>query len=206
MADVTVKILTPATEEALMTIDELKKALVITSSTPATDDQWEWLIDANSAAIVGILNRTLAYEEVEETWRDVQNGQRIYLSHFPVKADDIQSVTTAGDVMLNYELEEDSGKLQIFNNYKEDVVVRYWGGYNLPDEAPMELKQCIVLMAATWKAQLAMVQVTGVRMISHKEARVMFHTPTTGGTKGGGESGVPPSVAAILEGFTRYWI
>jgi hypothetical protein len=208
MADVTVKIITPAEEHALITIDELKTALGVTTSTPATDAQWSWLIDINSAAIVGLLNRSLAYEEVQETWRGVQNGERVYLSHFPVKADDIESVTTAGNVMLAYELEEDSGKLQIFTGYQEDVVVTYSGGYNLPDEAPMDLKQCIVLMAATWKAQLAMVQVTGVRMISHKESRVMFHTPTnTASAPGSGSSaGVPSAVEAILEGYTRYWV
>ena len=180
----------------------------MSSRTSTTDAQWKWLIDVNSAAIVGLLNRTLAYEEVQETWRGVQNGQRVYLSHFPVKADEIESVTTKGGDCLDYELEEASGKLQIFTDYSEDVVVTYWGGYHLPDDAPMELKQCIVLMAATWKAQLAMVQVTGVRMISHKESRVMFHSPvTTGSTQSAGPSaGVPPSVEAILQGFTRYWI
>lgn len=205
MADVTLEILTPAASFSLMTIDELKTALGITAATPATDAQWEWLIESNSVAISGLINRVIAYEELKETWRDVQNQQRIHLSHFPVVAADIQSVTTHGGTRLDYELEEASGKLQIFADYKEDVVVTYSGGYKLPDDAPMDLKQCCVLMAATWKAQLAMVQVTGVRMIAHKEARVMFHTPTTGGPKGGGGAGVPPSVEAILTGYTRFW-
>ena len=206
MADVTLKILTPAESFSLMTVDELKIALGITTSTPATDAQWEWLIESNSVGIAGLINRVIAYEELIETWRDVQNRQRIYLSHFPVVEADIQSVTTNGGDRIDFEFEEASGKLQIFNNYQEDVVVTYSGGYKLPDEAPADLKQATVLMAATWKAQLAMVQVTGVRMISHKEARVMFHTPTTGGGIGVHGSGVPPSVEAILTGYTRFWI
>ena len=206
MADVTVKIITPADSFALMTLDELKTALGVTISTPATDDQWTWLIESNSAAIAGLINRTLAKEEVEETWRCL-DARRVYLTHFPVKAEDIASVTTNGTDRIDYELEEASGKLSIFTNRQEPIVVHYTGGYDLPDEAPMELKQAVVMMAATWKAQLAMVQVTVVRMISHKDARVMFHKPTSSSTGGGGAGqGVPPAVEAILEGYTRYWI
>lgn len=208
MADVTVNIITPATEFAMMTLDEMKKALGISSSTQVSDDQWDWLIDVNSATISELCNRVFAKEEVEETWREVQNQQRIFLTHYPVKAADIQSVTTNGGTQLDYELEEQSGKLQLFNGFAEPVVVHYTGGFLLPDEAPLPLKQACVLLSATWKAQLAMVQVTGVRMIAHKEARVMFHTPTTGSTGGstGRWSGVPPSVESILVQYTRFWV
>jgi len=206
MADVTVKILTPADSFDLITLAELKTALGVSTIDPTADAQWQWLINSNSVAIADLINRTLAKEKVEETWRDVQNQQRIYLSHFPIVAADIQSVATGGGVRLDYELEEESGKLQVFTSFKEPVVVTYTGGYDLPVDAPEDLKQCCVLMAATWKAQLAMVQVTGVRMIAHKEARVMFHTPTTGGTGGGGARGVPDAVDAILTGYTRFWV
>ena len=40
MADVTVKIITPATNFALMTLAELKTALGAPTGTPATDEQW----------------------------------------------------------------------------------------------------------------------------------------------------------------------
>jgi hypothetical protein len=207
MADVTVKIITPATEFALMSLDELKTALGAPTGTAASDAQWEWLIDANSATISELCNRVFAKEEVEETWRDVQNGQRIYLTHYPVAATDIQSVMTNGGDRLDYELEETSGKLQIFTNFAEPIVVHYTGGFLLPDDAPLPLKQALTLMSANWKAQLAMVQVTGVRMIAHKEARVMFHTPTTGGTGGGSSvAGVPAAVESILSQYTRFWV
>src|SRR5882672_4743043 len=207
MADVTVKILTPATVFDLMTLDELKQALGISVSTQVSDDQWEWLIESNSATIAELCNRVFAKEEVEESWRDLVN-RRVFLTHYPVKAADIQSVTTNGNVRLDYELEEASGKLSIFTDQAEPIVVTYTGGFDLPDEAPMPLKQACILLSATWKAELAMVQVTGVRMIAHKESRVMFHTPTTGGTGGGTGrwSGVPPSVESILVQYTKFWV
>ena len=205
MANVTVKILTPATSFALMTLDELKIALGAPTGTTVSDQQWEWLIDANSATISELCNRVFASEEVEESWRDLVN-RRVYLTHYPVKAADIQSVTTNGTDRLDYELEEASGKLSIFTDPAEPIVVTYTGGFELPDEAPMPLKQALTLMAANWKAQLAMVQVTGVRMIAHKEARVMFHTPTTGAAGHTGPwAGIPPAAESILTQYCRFW-
>jgi hypothetical protein len=204
MADVSVKILTPADSFALMTLAELKTALGAPTGTPATDDQWTWIIEANSATISEWCNRVFAKEEVEETWRCL-GSRRVYLSHWPVLAEDIVSVTTNGEDRIDYELEEASGKLSIFTARNEPIIVHYTGGYKLPDDAPLALKQALTLMAASWKAQLAMVQVTGVRMISHKESRVMFHTPTLGGTAAN-RLGVPASVEAVLSAFTRYWV
>ena len=205
MADVTVRVITPATSFAFMTLDELKVALGAPSGTTATDEQWQWMIEANSATIAEICNRVFAKEEVEESWRELVNN-RIFLTHYPVKEADIQSVTSNGVDQIDWELEEASGKLQFFGR-SEPVTVRYTGGFVLPDETPMPLKQAAVLMAANWKAQLAMVQVTGVRMIAHKEARVMFHTPSTGSTGGTTSSGgVPPAVESILSQYTRFWV
>ena len=207
MADVTVNVITPATEFDLMTIDELKTALGAPTGTDASDAQWSWLITANSQTIAEFCNRVFAKEEVMESWRDLVN-RRVFLTHYPVKADDIQSVTTGGNDRLDYELEEASGKLSIFTDQREPIVVHYTGGFTLPDEAPWPLKQALTLMTANWKAQLAMVQVTGVRMIAHKEARVMFHTPTaatTGGGSGPG-AGLPSAVESILSQYTRFWV
>lgn len=206
MADVTVKIITPATEFSFMTLDELKVALGAPTGTPATDAQWDWLIDVNSATIAEFCNRVFAKEEVEESWRELIN-HRVFLTHYPVKQADIQSVTTAGLDQLDWELEEASGKLSLFSNQSEPIIVTYTGGFVLPDEAPLPLKQALTLMAANWKAQLAMIQVTGVRMIAHKEARVMFHTPTaTAAGATGAHGGLPPAVESILSQYTRFWV
>ena len=209
MADVTVKIITPATSFAFMTLDELKVALGAPSGTTTTDEQWQWMIEVNSATIAEMCNRVFAKEEVQESWREIVNN-RVHLTHWPVKEADIVSVTSHGDDQIDWELEETTGKLQFFNQ-SEPITVHYTGGFELPDEAPMPLKQATVLMAANWKAQLAMVQVTGVRMISHKESRVMFHSPTSGGSSGGSGGagsggGVPPAVESILSQYTRFWV
>ena len=208
MADVTVNIITPATEFDLMTLDELKVALGAPTGTPASDAQWQWLITANSLTIAEFCNRVFAKEVVEESWRDLVN-RRLYLTHYPVVAEDIQSVTTAGNVRLDYELEELTGKLSIFSDVAEPVVVTYTGGFDLPDDAPWPLKQALTLLSANWKAQLAMVQVTGVRMIAHKEARVMFQTPTSGergGNTTGPGAGLPSAVESLLQQYTRFWV
>ena len=93
MADVTVNVITPADSYALMSLTELKTFLGVATSDPVSDAQWQMMIDTNSATISELCNRVFAKEEVEETWRDVQNGQRIYLTHYPVVAADIESVT-----------------------------------------------------------------------------------------------------------------
>jgi hypothetical protein len=206
MADVTVNVITPADSYSLMTLDELKIALGAPTGTDVSDAQWQWLIDINSATISELCNRVFAKEEVEESWRDLVN-RRVYLTHYPVKASDIQSVTTNGTDRLDYELEEASGKLSLFTDQTEPIVVHYTGGFLLPDDAPLPLKQATVMLAASWKAQLAMIQVTGVRMIAHKEARVMFHTPANIAPGAGGtHPGIPPSVDALLMQYTRLWV
>jgi hypothetical protein len=207
MADVTVKILTPATSFALMTLDEAKTMLGITTSTAASDEQLQMLIDANSSTVSTLCNRVFAKEEVRETWRCL-GSRRVYLTHWPVKETDIESVTTNGADRLDYELEEGSGKLSIFTDRSEPIVVTYTGGFALPDEAPDALKQACSLMVAMSKAEAAAVALTGVRMIAHKESRVMFHTPTTGsgGGSGGGISGVSKTVDALLGHYIRHWV
>ena len=207
MADVTVKILTPADSFALMTLDELKTMLGITSSSTANDEQLEMLIDANSSVISTLCNRVFAKEEVRETWRCL-GSRRVYLTHWPVKEADIESVTTNGTERVDYELEEGSGKLSIFTDRQEPIVVHYTGGYLLPDEAPDALKQACSLMVVTSKAEAAAASLTGVRMIAHKEARVMFHTPTSGSGGGGGSAtGVSSkTVEGLLGHYIRHWV
>jgi hypothetical protein len=49
----------------------------------------------------------------------------------------------------------------------------------------------------------------GIRSISHKESRVMFHVPSESaatGTKAGGDSPAMMTVKNLLSHFTRYWI
>jgi hypothetical protein len=209
MADVTVKILTPATETDLISLDELKIALGLPSGAGATDPQLEWLIDVGSSTISTLCNRVFAKEKVQETWRDL-DSRRAYLTHWPVKEGDIESVTTNGLDRLDWELEEGSGKLSIFTDRQEPIVVTYTGGYVCPDEVPDALKQACALIVSTSKAEQAAAALTGVKMIAHKEARVMFHTPSSGGSSSGGNSGSSSATTKTVEGllghYIRHWV
>jgi hypothetical protein len=207
MADVTVKVLTPADDFKLMTLAEAKTALGINDA--ASDEQLTWLIEVNSAVVSEMANRVFARQKVRETWRE-QGTRRCFLTHWPVKEDDIESVTTAGLANIDWELEEGSGKLSIFSSHNEPVVVTYTGGFDLPQEAPYALKHCCSLLVGASKSEQASAALTGVRMISHKESRVMFHNPSSGGSSGnsGGSvsSQAKETVANLLGHYTRLWV
>jgi hypothetical protein len=206
MADVSVNVITPAESYALISLEELKIALGIAAADTANDAQLEWLIDTNSSMISTWCNRVFAKEEVVETWRDTV-GRRVHLTHWPVKAADITSVTTDGDVRLDYELEEDTGKLSIFTARDEPIIISYTGGYLLPDEAPMALKQAAALLVSTSRTEQAAASLTGVRMISHKDSRVMFHSPTSGGGNGSSASSAQTQarVESLLSRYVHHW-
>ena len=87
MADVIIKILTPATEFDLMTKEELKIALGIDVADVSQDPALEQAIDHYSALIAELCNRTFAKEKLSETWRELQS-RRVFLSHYPVKTAD----------------------------------------------------------------------------------------------------------------------
>jgi len=206
MADVTQKILVPATSHALISLDELKTAL---GGESGNDEQMQWLIDTQSAVIARMCNRIFAKETLIETWREL-GDRRLYLTHWPVKEADIASVTTNGSDRLNdWELDEREGKLSIFTGRTEPIRIEYTGGYELPDEAPLPLKQAVALMVNTSKSEAAAASLSGVRMISHKESRVMFHSPTSGGSSGGSStttSQAQDTVKALLGHYVKHWI
>jgi hypothetical protein len=209
MADVTVKILEPATNTDLISLDELKVALGLPAGDTSGDPQLEWLIDVGSSTVSTLCNRVFAKEKVQETWRCL-GSRRVYLTHWPVKEEDIESVTTNGVDRIDYELEEGSGKLSIFTARNEPIIVTYTGGFVCPDEVPDALKQACALIVSTSKAEQAAAALTGVRMIAHKESRVMFHSPTSGGSSGGssnaGNSNTRDTVKALLFHYTRFWV
>jgi len=209
MADVTQKILVPAESHALISLDELKIATGMSAQDTASDEQLQWLIDTQSAVIARLCNRIFAKETLVESWREL-GDRRLYLTHWPVKEADIQSVTTNGTDRLDWELDEREGKLSVFTARNEPVVVEYTGGYSLPDEAPLPLKQAVSLLVSTSKSEQAAASLTGVRMISHKESRVMFHSPTSGGSSGGSSSGTSSqakdTVVALLSHYVKHWI
>jgi hypothetical protein len=214
MADITVKVLTPATSFAFVSLDEVKTFLGLTTTT-TEDAQLELMIDIASATIMRICNRVFAKEKVQESWREVGNG-RLYLTHWPVDEADIESVIIGGGTdpldPFGYELEEDSGKLSNYANggwSAPPTVVTYTGGYVLPDDAPLPLKQACLLMVRDSKLAAARLSITGIRSLNYKESRVQFFdytkpppAPTAGSAKLTGD----PAVDAILYHYVKIWV
>jgi hypothetical protein len=211
MADVTQIIIEPAVSHALITLDKFKIATGMPAGPSSTDEQMQWLIDTQSHVIARLCNRIFARETLIERWRDLGGDvRRLYLTHWPVKQSDIARVSTNGADRLNdWELDEREGKLSVFTNRAEPIEVEYTGGYLLPDEAPLPLQQAVALLVNTSKAEQASAALTGVRMISHKESRVMFHTPTSGGStssSGPSSSQTQSTVSALLGHYIKHWI
>jgi hypothetical protein len=191
MADIIIKILQPADNFALMTLDELKTVLGIASSDTSNDPQLQQLIDWYSASVSQITNRVFAREKVRETWRDL-GSRRVFLSHWPVKETDIESVECPRGALVpgtDYELEEGSGKLSLFGSRAEPIVVTYTGGFVLPDEAPDDLKNAAAILIRQGRTAAQRDAVAGIRSISHKDSRVMFFDPNQSSGGGGAAAG-----------------
>ena len=181
MADRNVEVLTPATSFDLMTLDEAKQMLGISLTDTSDDAQLAMFIDINSATISRLCNRVFAREEVTESWRELNGGNRVFLSHWPVLQADIESVQSPLGTMVSpddWELEEESGKVSFFGVAAiEPVVITYWGGYNLPNEAPGALKHALALLNLQSRLLASLGTIGGIHQLSHKEARISFHDP-----------------------------
>jgi hypothetical protein len=206
MADRTITILTPATESDLMTLDEAKLLQGLSLTDSSGDAQLELFTSINSAMIARLCNRTFAREEVREEWRELgctlpypgyyfpdppiacysgtsrSDATRLFLSHWPVHPADIESVESPMGAIVDpstYEIEEASGKLIAVAGtiFQEPTVVTYWGGYRLPDETPLPLKQACSLLNVQSKLLATIGALGGMRLLSHKSARVGFHDP-----------------------------
>src|SRR5262245_28382034 len=101
MADITIKVLEPATNFDLLTLEELKLSLGITDTSE--DAQLTELIHRYSDVIATKCYRTFAQEKVRETWRCFVTdcpGSRLYLSHWPIKEDDVEIVEAPRGTVL----------------------------------------------------------------------------------------------------------
>jgi hypothetical protein len=89
------------------------------------------------------------------------------------------------------------------------VRITYWGGFELPDEAPLPLKQATLLLIVHQRSQATRESIEGIRMIAHKESRVMFFDPSQQQKASGGATASPsgvPAVDALLRSYTKFWI
>jgi hypothetical protein len=206
MADIIIKILTPATTYDLLTLDELKVALGILPTDTSQDAQLADDITRYSDVVATLCRRTFAKEEVRETWRCL-GSRRTFLSHYPALETDITSVESPRGSVLDpsaYEFEEKSGKLELFQTQSEPIVITYTGGYDLPDEAPPALKQVCEIMVMEGRALRRSFGTSGIRSIAHKNARVMFFDPLASGAKAAAAFGYSMnSIQSLLSAFMR---
>jgi hypothetical protein len=215
VSDVIVQVLTAApdivgaseTPYDLLTLDEAKTYMGITDTLK--DEQIALWITMASMTIAEMCNRVFAYERVREVWY-CNASNSLYLTRWPVKAADIESVTENGILLAStdYELEELKGHLLKITGWATPIEIIYSGGYKLPDEAPADLKHACALLVQEARAQSLIASVSGVRMLSHKSARVMFYDPNRA-TAGRGlamGSQAQQTARSLLSNYTRFWV
>jgi hypothetical protein len=126
--------------------------------------------------------------------------RRVFLSHWPVREQDIETVESPRGSLLpgtDYELEEASGKLSLFGARTEPIVVTYTGGFDLPYEAPHDLKSAAAILVRRGRTEAQREATAGIRSIQHKDSRVMFFDPNASQGGGGGNGGSGTSTEAI---------
>ena len=91
-------------------------------------------------------------------------------------------------------------------------MVTYSGGYKLPEEAPLPLQHVTGMRVRATQAELALITTSGsgVRMLAHKESRVIYFAPKdmmlTGTSGGAAAPAVVTASKNILSKYTRYFI
>jgi hypothetical protein len=215
MADIWVKVITPADSYDLLTLDELKTLIGLPTSDTSEDAQLEMWITHYSDVIATMCNRVFGKEKVEETWRgDTMpfDCPRLFLTHYPVDDTDIEAVESPRGSLLAptaYEIENRSGKMRIDGVWSEPVTVTYTGGYALPDEAPPALKQATGLLIQSAREAKTQAAVAGIKSISHRESRVQFMaegSSSSGGQSGAALGAVGDAVKALLYKYTRFYV
>lgn len=220
MADVVINILEEAVTHDLISLADCKTMLDIDATDVTGDPQLQMLISQNSESIAWQCNRIFAKEKVEETWRCVapvccpDGTCKIWLSHYPVALDGIESIESPIGTLVDpadYVIESKTGKLIVFSNWSSEIVVTYTGGYDLPDQAPKPLQQVAGLMVRSFRTEAAAAATSGsgIRMIGHKESRIVYFSPKDmagGSATTSSATTETTAVRSILSKFTRYFI
>lgn len=231
-------VIEPADSVALLSLEEAKALLKIAPTDTSNDQVIAMMIEQTSDELAVMAERVFVYELVQETFFDIDNNEkRLFFSRWPVQAEDLQELTADGVDILpnlwpnpylptsaptlpptttgdNWILEQKTGTLfrPSGGMWTGNVNAIYSGGYECPDEAPPALKgiATMVLRDAYW-AYLRGAVLTGVRMISHKHARVMYYPQgQTAGSTGTGKVTASPQTARavmdVLSHYTRHWL
>lgn len=183
MADRDISVVTPATEQDLLTLDECKTLLNISLADTSRDTQLQMQISIASAVLADMVNRKpeLGFGEttVIETWREVGNGH-LFLMHWPIKQPNGIDISVNGNAMVldaDYRVDYNSGKVSVAGRWGQPAVVQYTGGYKLPDDAPLPLKQACSLIVQEQRIRNQQASVAGMRQVRHKESQVSFYDP-----------------------------
>jgi hypothetical protein len=192
MADRDISVQVAATTEDLISLAECKTLLGIAQLDTSRDAQLQMQISIASAMAADLANRkpNLGFGEktLIEQWRQVGNG-RLLLMHWPIKDPaGILNVTAGAAPVIagvgGYRLDGPSGKLSVAANggsggtiWLQPVIVHYIGGYKLPTEAPLPLKQACAILVQEQRIRNVQAQTAGIRLLSHKDSRVAFYDP-----------------------------
>jgi hypothetical protein len=211
-------VLTPAATQDLITLADMKAKLGIPDTDTSKDLLLQELISNLSETLALMCNRVFGYEEVSETFYQLDDGnsRRLYLSRWPVKATDITSITqndTDTDLLptLNdgWFLEEKTGTLYgrpDLGYWFGTINVVYSGGYNLPDETPPSLLFAFeALLREQYTVWSRNPGSFGVRQIRHKESAIGYYSPLQLGST----TGLPATwtaVQSVLNKFMRHWV
>ena len=160
----------------------MKDALGILDTDTSQDEIIALQITQMSDVISDRMQSRLCKRESCRRPGAILTSRRVYLSHWPAKAADITSVecprgSTPYVNGVDWELEEKTGKLSLFTGQSEPISVTYTGGYNLPDEAPPALQAACEILVRSYRIWNIRQATSGIRSISHKDARVMFFDP-----------------------------
>jgi hypothetical protein len=85
--------------------------------------------------------------------------------------------------------------------------VTYTGGFDLPTEAPLPLKQATAILIGERRMNNQTQQVAGIRQITHKSSRIVFFDPNASAAKqSGSKSPGVQAAEALLKQYMRLWI
>lgn len=183
MADRDIFVVTPADNQDLLTLDECKTLLNISLADTSRDAQMKMQISIASAICAAEVNRKpeLGFGEtrVIEEFREVMGG-RLFTMHWPISQNDPIVITANGNPFVkgtDYRVDFSSGKISIGSTWRQPAIVEYTGGYKLPDDAPMDLKQACALIVQDQRIRNQQASVAGMRQLRHKESQVSFYDP-----------------------------
>lgn len=177
-----VEVIQEAADISLISVHDAKIGLNTVSTTG--DEQIELFIKWASAEVARMCNRVFAQETVIETVMELE-GARVYLSHWPIKT--ITEVSEAGIVLVagtDYFVDKKEGVLHRSGGafWGLPTVIQYTGGYDLPQKAPPELSSAVILVAREGITAAKKGDST-IRMITHKQSRIMYFDPNAAAAK-----------------------